>query len=734
MKHFFSSIGSLAILCGLGAQAAFAEPVFNRIASWPVSNNLPAGRHSSTVTSAEIIEVARNGTLVVYTDSALQSLGMIDITDPNSPKPAGTVELGGEPTSVAIAGNRAFAVVSTTTDFAAPKGRLSVVDLDSKSVVSTCDLHGQPDSVAVSPRESFLAIAVENERNENLNDGSIPQLPAGNVTIFPLTDGAVDCANRKVVDLTGLARVAGSDPEPEFVDINGANEIVVTLQENNHIVVIDGRTGAIINHFSAGTVTLENVDTDSDKAIEFSGFMRDTPREPDAVKWLDNDRFVVANEGDYSGGTRGFTIFDKRGAILYDSGMSLEYEIASIGHYPEERSSNRGIEAEGVEVATFDGTRYIFVTAERASVVAVYRDTGGKPELVQLLPSGSSPESAVGIPSRNLLVTANELDLVDDGGARAHVMVYRRADTAPSYPQIRSLTDGRNAPIAWGALSGLAADPVRPGILYAVADRYLRNQPTIFAIDATAKPATITHAIRITKDGAPAKKLDLEGITSDGDGGFWLASEGGPKGKKSHAIVHVDANGAIDREIPLPSDLKKVSKKHGFEGITAVGAGAGLTLWMVVQREWKDDDDGFVKLLSYRPTTDTWGTVRYPLDTVSDGRVGPSAIAAHAGYLYIVERDNRVGDAAKVKKLYRVALAGLNPAPIGEEPPTASKQQVRDLIPYLKATNGVVAEKVEGFAVDASGIGYAVTDNDGLKNSSGETVFFSVGSLWPAAN
>ena len=38
--------------------------------------------------------------------------------------------------------------------------------------------------------------------------------------------------------------------------------------------------------------------------------------------------------------------------------------------------------------------RYIFVTAERASVVGVYRDTGGQPELVQLLPSGSSPESA----------------------------------------------------------------------------------------------------------------------------------------------------------------------------------------------------------------------------------------------------------------------------------------------------------------------------------------------------
>jgi hypothetical protein len=266
--------------------------------------------------------------------------------------------------------------------------------------------------------------------------------------------------------------VAGSDPEPEFVDVNAENEIVVTLQENNHLVVIDGRTGAIINHFPAGTVDLDNLDVDTDGALTFSGSQRDRPREPDAVKWLDENRFVVANEGDYKGGTRGFTIFSKHGPILYDSGMSLEYAIAAIGHYPEKRSGKKDIEAEGIEVATFGGVRYIFVTTERASVVGVYRDTGGRPELVQLLPSGSSPESAVSIPSRNLLVTANETDRIKGGGARAHVMIYDLSDSAPTYPQIRSLTNGENPPIGWGALSGLVADPIRPGKLYAVSGRF----------------------------------------------------------------------------------------------------------------------------------------------------------------------------------------------------------------------------------------------------------------------
>ncbi len=64
-----------------------------------------------------------------------------------------------------------------------------------------------------------------------MNDGAIPQMPAGFVVKLPVTDGAADCANLQRIELTGLAGVAADDPEPEFVDINDAGEIVVTLQE-----------------------------------------------------------------------------------------------------------------------------------------------------------------------------------------------------------------------------------------------------------------------------------------------------------------------------------------------------------------------------------------------------------------------------------------------------------------------------------------------------------------------
>ncbi len=249
---------------------------------------------------------------------------------------------------------------------------------------------------------TLAAIAIENERDEDVNDGQIPQMPAGDLVILSLKDGAADCATIKHVTLTGLAEVAGDDPEPEFVAFNGRDEIALTLQENNHIVVIDGKSATVKTHFPAGTVDLEAIDTKRDGSIAFTGEQAGRKREPDAIKWLDDDRLVVANEGDYEGGSRGFTIFDTTGKVLYESGAGFERAIASIGHYPEKRSSAKGVEPEGLELAQFGEDKLFFVLSERASIVGVYKDTGGEPELVQLLPSGVSPEGAVAIPGRNL--------------------------------------------------------------------------------------------------------------------------------------------------------------------------------------------------------------------------------------------------------------------------------------------------------------------------------------------
>ncbi|RUV48839.1 alkaline phosphatase, partial [Mesorhizobium sp. M5C.F.Ca.IN.020.29.1.1] len=457
---------------------AHADMMFNRVASFAVAGNLPADVEQTTPTSSEIITATEDGMTLVYSDSPLGAVGFIDITDPKAPKAGGIVKIEGEPTSVVVIGGKVLAGVNTSKSKAKPSGNLTVIDLASKAIEGTCDLGGQPDSLAFSRDGKFLAIAIENERDEELNDGEIPQMPAGDLKIFTMTEGQPDCATMKSVNLADIAEVAAEDPEPEFVAFNEAGEIAVTLQENNHIAIVNAETGAIVTHFSAGSVTLDKIDTKKNGAFSFDGKIENVAREPDAVKWLDNDRLVVANEGDYKGGSRGFTIFSKKGEVVYESGPSFEYQVANAGHYPDDRNK-KGVEPEGLEIGTFGEDELIFVASERGSVVGVYNNAGAEPQFVQILPSGIGPEGLVAIPSRNLLVTANEADLVEDGLARSHVMIYERSEGPATYPTITAKLTPDGTPLGWGALSALAAGDTA-GKLFATSDSFYANAPSIF--------------------------------------------------------------------------------------------------------------------------------------------------------------------------------------------------------------------------------------------------------------
>ena len=710
---------SAASVLALLASPALADS-FNRIASFPVIANMAEGEDTARESSAEIISVSEDGMTLIYTDSPLGVVGLIDITDPAAPKPLGNVSLNGEPTTAHIIGGRAFVGVNTSESHTDPSGRLAVVDLESRSEIASCDLGGQPDSVAVAPDGSFLAVAIENERDEELGDGGLPQMPAGFVVRLPIVDGNVDCDALERIDVTGLAAVGTDDPEPEFVDINEAGEIVVTLQENNHIVVI-GPDG-VISHFEAGSVTLEGVDTKSDGRLSFTETTGPIPREPDGVKWIDADHFATANEGDWQGGSRGFTIFRKDGTVIYESGASLERAIAEIGHYPEKRSRSKGVEIESVEFARYGEVPYLFVVSERASVVAVYDVSDlAAPELRQILPSGISPEGAVAIPSRNLLVTANEADLGQDGAARAHVMIYELQDAEPAYPMLTSA--GSDPLIGWGALGALT---FANGRVHAASDSVYSAMPSIYEIDASETPARIVAQVVVTRGGQPAQKLDIEGIAADGEGGFWLANEGDAAKLVPHAIIRVNAKGEITQEIPLPPGLLAHQARFGAEGIAQVGD----TLWIAMQREWADDPEGQVKLLAYDLNAKEWGAVRYPLEPKGEGWMGLSEIAINGDHAYLIERDNLIGDKARVKKIFRVALSELTPAALDGELPLVAKQEARDLIPELRSlTNGYVVDKVEGLTFDAEGNAWVVTDNDGVDDSSGETLFWNLGKL-----
>lgn len=476
-------------------------------------------------------------------------------------------------------------------------------------------------------------------------------------------------------------------------------------------------------------MTLEGVDTRKDGALKFSGKVENTPREPDAVKWIDNDRIVIANEGDWKGGSRGFTIFSKTGEVVYESGASfnmplqISATIPSIATRGRRAGRRRGRrlwrpEAPLHRLGTRFAGRHLRGHGRRAEAAC------------RCCRQASAPEGLLAIPSRNLFVTANETDLVEDGLARSHVMVFERTEGPAAYPMLVANRTRSGKPLGWGALGALTADRSEAGKLFAASDSVYSSAPSIFTIDTTRKPAVITVKTIVTRGGNPAQKLDIEGLAVDGEGGFWLASEGDPAKLVPNAIYRVDEKGEIRQEIALPAELYGKETRFGFEGITTIGEGDDLTLILAVQREWQDDPKGQVNFLAYKPKVKEWSAVRYPLDSAETGWIGLSEIAASGDGLYIdVTTRSAPTPGPRTSIAWRLTPSG-RPSSTVIYLPLVEKTLVRDLIPDLKgATNGYVVDKVEGFAIDAAGDAFVVTDNDGVDDSSGETIFLNLGNI-----
>jgi hypothetical protein len=722
----------------------FKQPtLFKHVGSFDVTRN-----EGSEV--AEIVDATIFGQDLVYTDSDTGSLGFVDIRDPSNPKPGGTLDVGGEPTSVAVRDQR-FALVGVNTspgdeDDEPPvrSGYVAIVDLEQHSILRTIDLDGQPDSIAISKNRRYAAIVVENERNEDFNGGLLPQDPPGKLVVLEMVGWPTNWQATDV-DLTGLADVAPEDPEPEFVDINSRNQAVVSLQENNHFVIVNLPEARVINHFSAGAVSsLMNVDATEEELgpqerglIRFEETLLNKRREPDAVAWIDDHRFASSNEGDYEdengeeGGGRGFTIFNsKTGEVEFESFESFEHASARIGHYNEGRSANKGGEPEAAEYGRYAGDPLLFIGGERANVVGVYSVKGDVPELLQLLPTGSGPEGLKAITRRNLLVVAAENS---EDGFPSLITLYRRARGESEYPQIESADDpdAPGVPIPWVAQSGLAGDLADPYTLYSVSDSFLA-QSYIYAIDTSDTPAVINERIPVgDADGA----FDLEGIAVAPEGGFWLASEGRANGDRPNEIIKVAADGTIEQRIELPAGLVANATNSGLEGVAVTGVAETEYVYVVVQREWDDDPDGEVKIGRYEAATGEWTFVRYPLDAppaVPDSWVGLSEITLLPdGDFAIIERDNQLGTNALVKRLYRVELEGADFRPYDDAAGlvTVPKTLSRDLLSTLEENSIWTPDKLEGLAVTSDGVTFAITDNDGLDDALGQTLFLELGEL-----
>ncbi|WJG10509.1 esterase-like activity of phytase family protein [Aliiglaciecola sp. LCG003] len=738
---------------------------FNRIAVFPVCQQIDATCDDNTETSAEIVAANADGTMLIYSDSPNQQIGFVNINDPANPIAMGTLALPGEPTSVSVKGDYALVGVNRSADFINVAGSLEVVEISTLTIVANIDLSGQPDSVAVSPDGLYAAVVIENERDEDLSDGSPPQLPAGNLQIVTL-NGSPDSWATSTVALTGIADLYPDDPEPEFVDINSDNIAVITLQENNHIVLVDLTDGSIVNHFSAGTVNLNLVDnTEEGALISQTESVSEMLREPDGVTWLSTEYFATADEGDLNGGGRGFTVFNTHGQVIYAAGNFLEHQTARVGHYPDERSGNKGNEPENAEFGVFGDERYLFVNSERSSLVFVY-DVADltKPKFKQVLPAGAAPEGSLAIPSRNLLVVASEAD--DRGDKlRSVVNIYNYTQSRPQYPTLVSVDRTNGTPIPFSALSGLAADRQKADLVYSIEDSFYKSN-RIFAIDVGQTPAVLTGEINIKDENDvfaglttvaladstvaddhvsrigvfdeadlaaminPDKtvNIDPEGIAQASDGGFWIASEGaGTLGDDERPVnslnllFKTDASGVIQQAITLPEDINGKQIRFGFEGVADYDG----KVYVAFQRVWSGDDS--LRIGVYDQLAQSWSFLFYPLDMVESqngGWVGLSDIASMGnGKFWVLERDNQGGPDAAIKRIYAIDING------AAEGDLLRKSLIRDLMTDLQAPNGLVYEKIEGLAVTINGEAIIVNDNDGVDDNSGEIQLINLGNI-----
>ncbi len=711
-------------------------------ASTPALAAPPAGRfamlhHLPVDGVAEIITATPDGQTLLYTSADAGALGLVDIRDPARPAhlPRVDVRLGGvgEPTSVAVSPDGRYAVVAMRMDddvANARRGFLRIYDLRNPQVVrhvKDITVGVGPDSLALAGRGKTLRaiVAIEDEETDAKGDATLDGKRPGRIDVVGLQDlyGGASSGLQSIDLVDALKALPGAiypqDPQPEFVSISpDGRTAAVTLQENNAVALLDLRhphQARLLRLLSAGAVERKgNADLQRDKEIglkdSFSG-----RREPDAVTWVSNDVFALANEGDGKQGAdgslpggRGFTLMNTRGAVVYETGERTEQRAVLHGHYPDSRSAAKGVEIEGITSARFGGRPYLLVGSERGAFLEVHEVSDPQqPRFVQLLPTGMSPEGITTITRRadgqQLAVTANEGD--------GSINLYRfHAQGAPAgEPQIVA----RDGSTPWGALSGLTTDGSH---LYAVPDNAFA-QSRIWRLnmaEAAQGRVVIDQVVPLTDQGQPLK-VDPEGVARVADG-FWIASEGATV--DGNELIKVNAAGAVQQRIKLPASVQakfaNAKTSTGYEGVTA--SADGQTLYMAIQRGYDLGKPQAAILKLHLPTM-AWTSALYPLEQHSkDAKtywMGLSEIQLMEGgpggqddRLLLLERDKGGGEGraihAEVKRVYSVNAADV------AEGAVLKKTLVKD----LRQDFNWLHEKAEGMVVFQGGL-WVVNDNDG---------------------
>ncbi|MBK9386909.1 MAG: esterase-like activity of phytase family protein [Planctomycetes bacterium] len=781
-----TALGALflgALTAPLAAQQGVGPDYFRPVATYGVQGGI-----------AEIVTASPDGRTLAFSDADSGRIGFVDITNPSQPLQLPDVITGGEPTSVSWVGRYVLAAVirrPPQTGQAAPDpadplnaGGLFVIDASNPQaavVVATIPLGFQPDSVKAVRRGDFIVavVCIENQpivvdANGNVLGEDRPGFPTSGTTFpqdrslpgaiqvvtidaaQPIRNNVATVALPEVV-LSRAGCLYAADPQPEFVDIHGTRA-AVSLQENNGLAIVDffnPLLPVLVRVFSTGNASERIADLRDNRTILFAdGYpsavggaipaaadgagnrITGGPRMTDGVAFSpDGSVIYCADEGElnYTGG-RGWSGFSVAGLQVFEDGGLLERIAELFGQYPDGRSDARGIEVEGVAAARFGNRDFAFVLSERGSFMGIYDISNpSAPFFVQFLPTGISPEGVVAIPSRDLVVTADEVS-----GTLSIYEGMRGLPFDPSRPLPYSL-DG-----PFGALSGLDD---APGGAFAVPDNAL---PTaIYYIGLQTPLARVMPLIPVLRNGVQAR-YDGEGIAVDRSilaltrpfGGFWIASEGNGT-TQPNLLIQTDLAGNVLREIQLPNSIDAGAdpaiggnavgsagggriRGNGFEGLSI--SADGRYLLAAVQRSFNGEAATHTRIARYdlqqiaagtAPSNGLrfggdWQFFYYPLEAETGaGFVGLSEITTIGpGQYLVIERDQGVGTDTALKAIYAFSMAGLVPDTDGVPGEASGSDTVTKVLAVDVQSSFFPYEKVEGVAI-RNGRLWVCLDNDG---------------------
>jgi hypothetical protein len=290
---------------------------------------------------------------------------------------------------------------------------------------------GEPNSYnqasSIDPEGSVSIITVATGVVQTAGFGSFnaPALRTQNVRIF------------------GPNATAAQDLEPEYITVSkDGSKAFVTLQENNAIAIVDVASATVTNVVSLGFKNhgLAGNGLDASDQDSIKGNIRTYANilgmyQPDAIASFEvggKTYLVTANEGDardytgfaeevrlraattdatfspadrantaagrlnitnsvgianpdsgavYAYGARSFSIWDENGALVFDSGDSIEQLIKTQfpSLWDDGRSDNKGPEPEGVDIGMIDGRTFLFIGLERTSNILAFDITDWRP-------------------------------------------------------------------------------------------------------------------------------------------------------------------------------------------------------------------------------------------------------------------------------------------------------------------------------------------------------------------